>query len=119
MPPDVAPARELVVHEQPSVENDVEADTARWRYWQTDGVARGGIERQNEGERPHEVWRIAKQPSALDQRLAYQGNVQLRQVADTPMHQLSGSAARPAGIIATLDQPNTIAARGGVQRHTR
>src|SRR5690242_4759226 len=95
-----------IVDPEARVENEPQAEAKWWRDGQSDGMARGVIERQNECERLHQMRRVAQESSALDQRLTHERDIELRQVADAAMHQLGRPATRSAGEVAALHQPN-------------
>ncbi len=111
--------RKPVIQPQSNVEDHRQADAIGRRDRQAHRLARGVVERQQEGQRTREVWRIAQQPTALMQPLAHQGNVELRQVADAAVEQFGRAAAGPAGEVGALDQPHAIAARHRVQGDAR
>ncbi len=119
MRPDVLAAGQQVIDFEPGVEDGAQADAARRRDGQADGVARLGIEWQQKRQRMYQVRGVAQQAPALQQRLAHQRHVELRQIADATVDELGRGAARAAGEIPALDEAYAVAARGGIQRDTR
>ena len=95
-------ARQLVIEGEPRVEDQVQAHAERRRNRQADRMPRAGVEGEDEGQGMDEVRRVAQQTAALDERLAHEWNVELREVANAAMHELGGLAARPAGKVAAL-----------------
>ena len=52
---------------------------------------------------------------ALQQRLAYQAEIEVLQIAQATVHELAGAAGGARGVVGTLDQRDAVAARGGVE----
>ena len=66
-----------------------------------------------------EVRRKGHHQLALEQRLAHEAEVEVLQVAQASVHELARAAGGPRGKIRALEQSHAVAARGGVQRHSR
>src|SRR5690242_14045393 len=103
--------RQDIVDPEARIENKPQSEAQWWRDGQSDRMARGIVEGQNERERLYEMGRVAQEPSALDQCLTHERDIELRQVADAAMHELGRPATRSTGEVAALHQPDAIATR--------
>ena len=76
------------------------------------GAAEGGHDQR---QRADEVRGERDEDLALEQRLADQPEVEVLEVAKAAVDELARPARRPAGVVATLEQGDAVAARRGVE----